>query len=389
MNILFLNEYAPPHQVSGAEYSMMALLKAISQKKDTKVFLLSPDLGDKSSYLKFFFIKKITPGKTLSPLWFNNPIFWLFASWHIIKTIKRCHINVVHVHGKYILPAAIVAKWVTRVPVVITVRDFKFLCPLALCFTNQEKTCSFNYYVKQEIPQFQKNYQKISAVKLVLAKLWQYVLKWFLNQSDKIVAVSPQLKDIYKANGIKNVCAVYNLPPLKSKHQYKPPKQFTLLSVGKLSFGKGTDSLLTAMAQLPNINLILAGSRNNSYKRDFPKNCQYLGKLTHQQTLKLYHQASVFIINSRWPEPLSRAGLEALSFSLPIIASDRGGNKELVKDNGYLVNPDQPENIIKVIKKIFSQNLILLSQNSLKLLASRFNHQKITKIHHQLYQSLL
>jgi len=400
MNLLFANEYADPHFVSGAEYSMQALVEALKEK--VKLFILSPNLGHqprdkKVKHIKFPFLKKLKPGKSLTPLWFNNPIFRLYASYWIIKAIKTNKIDLIHVHGKYILPAAIVAGKLTGTPVIITVRDFKFLCPLALCYTNQQKTCRFSYYLSQEIPQYLQRYTNYPSwlvkPQLVMAKLWQYPLKWFLKQADQIIAVSPQLAKIYKTANLKKVISIYNLPPEEQKQKKKTSSK-TVLSVGKLSYGKGTDTLLKAAAilekKLPQVKFILAGSKNISLKSDFPKNCRYLGKLPHYQVLKLYQKADVFIINSRWPEPLSRAALEALSFGLPIIASNRGGNREVVKNklSGFLVSPEKPDQIVQAIQKVLI-NLPSFSQQSRKLFKQRFNRSQILNQHLKLYQNLL
>ena len=404
MNILFLNEYADPHIVSGAERSMQALSNALNKK--IKVFTLSPDLtkgsGPKDLTLwdiKFPFPVKIKPGQTLSPIWFNNPVFWIYAALKIKNSIKNKSINLIHVHGKYIQPAAIMASWLTRVPVITTVRDFKFLCPLALCFTHQQGKCTLKYFITSEVPFYLKNYTQSKLIwpflypRLILGKFWQYVLKWFLNQSDKVIAVSPQLKELYQKNQVKNLISIYNLPP----HNFKPQKpsyriknKKILVSVGKLSYGKGTDVLLKAMTNLerthPDIYLYLAGSKNISLKTPFPKNTKYLGSLPHQKVQNLLKSADAFILLSRWPEPISRAALEALTAGLPIIASNRGGNREVVKNNGYLVDLEDLSKITQAIKLIFNQPSF--SKNSLKLLTTRFNKEDIIKKHLSLFKKL-
>jgi len=388
MKVLFLNEYAYPHQVSGAEYSMQALAEGLRRK--IKVFNLSPDLSARTVPAgKFPFPKKIKPGQILSPLWFNNPLFWLYSAYWIYQTIKKQKIDLLHVHGKYILPGAVIAGWLSHKPVIVTVRDFKFLCPLALCFTHRQKRCNLNYYIRKEIPEYRQRYGQIARWKLVLAKLWQYKLKWFLNRCQQVIAVSPQLAKIYQDNGTKKVTWIYNLPPFSAKGRSASGRdKHVILSVGKLSFGKGTDCLIKAAEQLPQYQFVFAGEINPSLKTKFPKNCEYLGKLDHEQTLKLYGKAGVFVILSRWPEPLSRAGLEALSFGLPIVASDRGGNQELVKDNGYLVDPEKPEQVAKAIVKAMA-NREKLSLKSLDLLRTRFNQQQILKSHLNLYQKII
>ncbi|MDZ7586586.1 MAG: glycosyltransferase family 4 protein, partial [Patescibacteria group bacterium] len=175
MKILFLNEYAPNRPVSGAEYSQMALAQGL-RTAETTVDVFTPGW------------KKNQPGEGLSPLWFNNPIYFIYSAWQIFRAVKKYRADLIHVHGKYILPGAIIAGWLTHKPVVTTVRDFKFLCPLALCFTEQQKRCSFNYYINKEIPEYRERYNKTAKWKLIFAKIWQYKLKWFLNQSNQVIA---------------------------------------------------------------------------------------------------------------------------------------------------------------------------------------------------------
>jgi glycosyltransferase involved in cell wall biosynthesis len=359
MKILFVNEYTNP--VSGAEFSQNELAKAVKAK------VFSP---------KWF---KSSLGQGISPLWFNNPIYYLYSAGKIL----RQNFNLIHVHGKYILPGAVIAGWLTGKPVVATVRDFKFLCPLALCFTHQRSRCSFAYFIKQEISEYRQRYGGGSYLRFIFAKLWQYQLKWWLNRSARVIAVSPQLAQIYRQNGVPRVDSIYNLPPKKQK----PANGEIILSVGKLSYGKGTDSILEAAKLLPKYKFVFAGEINPSLKATFPKNCRHLGKLSHEQALSLYSQAGVFIINSRWPEPLSRASLEALSFGLPIVASDRGGNQELVTDNGYLIDPNNPQAIAAALTKAMEQRREL-GENSHKLLLQRFNRRQIIARHLNLYASL-
>jgi len=219
---------------------------------------------------------------------------------------------------------------------------------------------------------------------LILAKLWQYQLKWWLNRCQRIVAVSPQLAEIYRNNGVKKVISIYNLPPLRQAQGYSP-KNKMILSVGKLSFGKGTDMVIEAAKLLPQYQFVFAGQLNPSFKPVFPRNCRYFGQVSHSQALKLYTQAGVFVINSRWPEPLSRAGLEALSFGLPIVASNRGGNREMVKDNGFLVDPERSKQIAVAIRQVIKKQDVL-GKNSLKLLTTRFNRKKIIGQYEKIYR---
>ena len=141
---------------------------------------------------------------------------------------------------------------------------------------------------------------------------------------------------------------------------------------------------------MPEAVLLLAGSKNISLKAEFPSNTRYLGKLSHESIFNLYHSADLFIILSRWPEPLGRATLEALVAGLPIIASNRGGGRNFVKNNGYLVNPDSSQQIAQAISKVLNHpHPALLKKNSLKLLKDRFSRRQIINQHLSLYQQLI
>ena len=406
MNILFINEYIYPNVVSGAEFSMQALAQALKQKKENIIFF-GPNLSKKkiNSYknikiIRFPFIKKLKPYQALTPFWFNNPIFWFYSVIFITLTCKKEKIDIIHVHGKYLLPGAIISRLFTKTPIIITVRDYKFLCPLALCLIEQNKICNWNYFIKKEIKFYLDKYESKSSFikrfflipRIILAKLWQKVLFLFLKSADKIICVSDAVRDIYKDSGLseKKLTAIYNLPP-KADKIVNPKNSKTILYVGKLSYGKGTDLLIDAYKivkkKIPQVKLILAGPKSSSIGI-IPKEVTYLGKLKHNEALGLYKKASVYVSPSRWPEPLSRSTLEALSFGLPLVVTNKGGNKEVVENeiNGYLTNlnaGDLAKKILLILPD--KQSKEKMGKQSLKLLDIRFNKEKIINKHIKLY----
>ena len=58
---------------------------------------------------------------------------------------------------------------------------------------------------------------------------------------------------------------------------------------------------------------------------------------------EILQASDIFVLNSK-SEGMSNALLEALAAGLPCVATDVGGNPELVRDaeNGFLVPPNQP-----------------------------------------------
>lgn len=409
MNILFINEYIYPNVVSGAEFSMQALAKALKQKKENIIFF-GPNLSKKkiSSFqgikiIRFPFIKKLKPYRILTPFWFNNPIFWFYSAVFIAFTCQKEKIEVIHVHGKYLLPGAIISRFFTKTPVIVTVRDYRYLCPLSICLTEREKKCDIKYFLKREIRLYLSIYEKNNNIiknlflilRIIAGKILQNVLFWFLQMSDKIICISKAQLKIYHESGIslKKLIHIYNLPPKISSYVKNYNKK-TVLSVGRMSYGKGTDLLIKAMSEvrknIPEVELALIGSKSNSIGK-IPEFIRYYGQLPHERLNIYYQSSSLFVLVTRWPEPLGRASMEALSHSLPLVLSKKGANKELVINglNGYLV----PLKIKQIAQKI---SLILRSsekdkkrmgKESLKLLNSKFNKKEIISKHKKLYES--
>ena len=65
-------------------------------------------------------------------------------------------------------------------------------------------------------------------------------------------------------------------------------------------------------------------------------NIIYLGQRSHEECLEIYSQAD-WMIHLAWLDHCPNVVVEALSQNCPVICSDSGGTKELVKDNGIII----------------------------------------------------
>ncbi|MDB5266103.1 MAG: N-acetyllactosaminide 3-alpha-galactosyltransferase [Parcubacteria group bacterium] len=180
----------------------------------------------------------------------------------------------------------------------------------------------------------------------ILRSVQEYVAQ----HARTIIVPSIYLKSIVTAWGIDptKIEVVYNALSIDEVIPEKILPPHTIVSVARLVPWKGMRELIDAVAQVrkevPDATLIIIGdgperAALEAHARDTASDSvQFLGALSHPETLANMRAASVFALNSTY-EGLSHVLIEALLFGTPIVASDAGGNPELItnEQNGLLV----------------------------------------------------
>lgn len=134
-----------------------------------------------------------------------------------------------------------------------------------------------------------------------------------------------------------------------------------ILSVGALIPRKGQDLLIAALPALPDAALVLAG--NGESEREYralaarlgvADRVRFLGNVPHDDLPALFAAADIMALVST-NEGLANAWVEALACGTPIIASDVGGIRELVKtaEAGRIV-ARTPEAIASAARELFA-----------------------------------
>jgi glycosyltransferase involved in cell wall biosynthesis len=177
----------------------------------------------------------------------------------------------------------------------------------------------------------------------------------------KLVTVSHQMKTFLRNQGRFHNGSIQTIVNGVEVEKYHAPADrlqypdlglgrddIVFICVGRLEQIKGHDVLLQAFKQLMpqrNVKLLIVGEgpcRTEIEKQivgsGLPDNVRMLG---HRSDVPaLLNLCDCFVLASR-SEGLSCSIIEAMAAGLPVIATDVGGNRELVKDNvnGYLVPP--------------------------------------------------
>ncbi len=208
--------------------------------------------------------------------------------------------------------------------------------------------------VKDLIDPFQKKTNYSFKVQ-VLKKIESFVVK----NVDQVIVPSNYLKSIVTGWGAKpdNVTVVYNAVHLSKAEQKNHPNEKWIVSVARLVPWKGMEVLIDAFGdirhQVKGSRLKIIGGGPELEKLKKKVKDQYLdsvveliGNLPREQALTYLASSDVFVLNSAY-EGLSHVLLEALSFDRLIIASNAGGNPEIIKpgETGELFDYNNKEQI--------------------------------------------
>jgi glycogen(starch) synthase len=137
-----------------------------------------------------------------------------------------------------------------------------------------------------------------------------------------------------------------------------------VLYTGRLAPVKGTEVLLEAARivcnLMPATRIVLIGpwqmadppERWGLRRRDYPAaaGISWLGPMPWQHLAEWYRRAQVFVMPSFF-ESFGIACLEAMAFSVPVVATRAGGLPEVVEDgiSGLLVPPGDPQSLAEAI----------------------------------------
>jgi len=186
--------------------------------------------------------------------------------------------------------------------------------------------------------------------------------------ADLVIAQGEFLRGVIEEAGVpaERVRVINNgvdVAAFAAAQPYPHPRPY-ILGMGSLVPHKGFDLLLHAYALLPpdRPDLLVAG---DGPERDLlaglarglriEKQVHLLGPITGERKARLYRSAVCFVCPSR-REPFANVLLEALAAGLPLVATDVGGNREIVRpgENGLLCPPGVPHALADALGRLIA-----------------------------------
>lgn len=279
--------------------------------------------------------------KKYSAIKFILLLFNPFSFVKVYKTISAFNPTVIHVHNWYFgaSPSIFIAAKLKRVPIVLTLHNFRILCPSAVFLANNIiYTHSINklFPLRSILKKVNRNSFFFTFWLLLSTRLnyifgtWSGIDKYICltDYSKNILAESylkiDKNKIIVKPNFVDEVCRDLTID-----------RQPHFLFVGRLTEAKG---LLLLLAAFKNTNYSLHIIGDGPLRAYLENTCtqnnniKYF-KFQNKQEIRLaMQQCTAVIFPSICYEPFGLVIIEAFSCATPVIAGNLGGPADLIKE---------------------------------------------------------
>jgi glycosyltransferase involved in cell wall biosynthesis len=149
------------------------------------------------------------------------------------------------------------------------------------------------------------------------------------------------------------------------------PKKYYMLSAGRVVKRKGYDYLIQAMPSLDrNIHLLVLGDgpelpalKSLAAELGVDERVHFLGYISSDEEKFRYYSVCDLYVLSSLHEGMGIVVQEAMEFGLPVVATNHGGQVDLIKDgvNGILVPPGDPKALAEAIRKVYKSRKLASS----------------------------
>lgn len=278
--------------------------------------------------------------------------------------IRETHPEVAHIHNTFPLasPAVFHAAAAEGVPVVMTLHNYRLLCPAAIFYRNGRvcEDCLGKTFPWPGVLHGCWRGPTSTAVVAAMLTLHRWMGVW----EDKIqtyIALTEFARQKFVEGSFSP-----NKFVVKPNFVAPDPGVGThtggyALFVGRLSAEKGIRTLLRAWERLGGkLPLKIVG---DGPLRDMAREAvrqidgvEWLGRKTPQEVYELMGEAECLVFPSEWYEGFPRVIVESFAKGLPILATSMGSHKELIDNGrtGLLFRPGDHEDLAAQVEWLLS-----------------------------------
>ena len=251
----------------------------------------------------------------------------LAYAWKVARMARSANLILVQDTVSTGLPVAIASMFSRRPFVVRVPGDYAW----------EQGTQRFR--VKDSLEEFQKHSYGLRV------GLLRRIQRFVVNRAHRIIAPSHYLGEVVRGwlSRPRDITVIYNGVDLESPSGIRDND--LIVSSGRLVPWKGFSALIDLVAKQQFWRLAILGEgpdRPALEKQIAAAKCgdrvQLFGNVSHDELRNWFSRCAVFVLNSRY-EGMSHTLVEALAAGAPIVATNVGGNPEVIRDevDGILI----------------------------------------------------
>ena len=294
------------------------------------------------------------------------------------NTILEFKPDIIHIHNLFFIasPSIIYAACKHKIPVVLTLNNYRLVCANALLMRNNE-VCEL--CIKKKFPFKGIKYKCYrgsfagSALVIAITGFHKLIGTW-KNKVSAFIALNEfsRSKLLNSSLEIPTAKMIAKSNFVRDPGEGKKTREDFFLFVGRLAKEKGVDVLAMAFANMEDNKIIIIGDgpEKNSLQEKFSayKNISFTGKMEKQLVKEYMRQCKAFICPSIWYEGTPLTIIEAFAAGTPVIASRLGSMAETVSDgfNGLLFTAGDADDLGKKVSIFLkeSRNSTMFYENA-------------------------
>lgn len=266
------------------------------------------------------------------------------------ELLTRERVDIVYAHNSARMqPAIFDATSALNIPLCLHLHDYALLCPKSSMFRrsgNCEKPCLECRILTSRIKSNKGD--GVTAISVSDALRQRFLRNGVLPKADWHVLLNANRSE-----------ALFHAPLVGRRTGAS--EHFTFGYLGALAEEKGIEDLIRAFLTLPQsetVTLLVAGRGREDYERHLKSLAgnapiRFLGFVPPEEVYKV---SDVIVLPSRWHEPQSLILMEAATYGVPVIGTERGGTPEILRDlgTGWCYDPDQENGLADTLNRAIS-----------------------------------
>ena len=281
------------------------------------------------------------------------------------EALRREKPDVVNIHNlfPFISPAALRECKKAGVPVIMTVHNFRLICPTGL-FMRNNRPCELCLEKGNEwgCVRYNCEHSMLKSVGYAARNAVARLRRHYLDCVDRFACITDFQRRKLIAAGFpaERIVVIPNSIDATAEPSASTDGGYVAFS-GRISGEKGVDMIIETARRNPGIPFRLAGAvRDKELVENLPENVKLMGHLSGAGFERFNSEARFFVMASRCYEGFPMAILEAARYGKPTIAPDHGGFSEIIGKGtdaiGVLFTPNDTDSISAAVASLWADS---------------------------------